>query len=295
MVYELVLSGMVSQAVPRYGPKIFALIDDNVGALLRRGAAGDTQAAREADQLLISEIERSSDGGARLVEDLMELPDADADDAPTPRLKKFGEILNGVFNMVSELEPAVAALPGWFHSSDCVIVVDARQIKRGAWIAPQPSWRGNQLTDAGDPHYQFFGTSGSIEQGMPRVWVIDCDGDDRDSVVDRLRRQLTTTVVPAVEILYLKVAELAEVEESRVWRSAALYGDRVLLRRPRDKPAMQALPGETLAATIIRRSGLPRDWTERAIGRIDGVKLLKKSLAEIVNKQVEREIEWLTL
>lgn len=250
-VVELVLTTLVTQAVSHYAQQGFGWFDGRTQRLAEAAAAGDDAAREEVEHVFADKLAqaraRSMAGpgdvgadGALSAEEIVAdvvfgVPQREEGNL-SRLLVKFGEILDGTFRGVHELPTSVAAVPGWFHSANCVAVLDARG--RGTrwraeanlnWSAARPS----------RPHFAFpeppMRPAGRRDDrlGVPRVAVLECSGPAEVlEVAARVRPELQTFGAETREWTRRALAEAAGVDPGRVRYMLRLFEDRVELGAP---------------------------------------------------------------
>jgi hypothetical protein len=303
MVLELVLSGFISAAAGHFGKRIAAVLDERVGRavaggssedrseafapLLERSSSGDTAAIVEVESRVSAFLRAHPDDGAALVAEVLEATGSSAANAPTPTLAGYQNFLDNTIDMVRRMPPPVVALPGWFHTTDCVTIIDARrgdQVGFQTAVATPRTWAdasGLREAEPGDNYFYLPSFNDSVDGGYPRMWVIDCDGpDDRDGVLVLLNRRFTVIDAPSPRVLEMELPGVAEVEPDRIRMVHRLFERKVVLRplgwRFKEAPDVRDI--EAYIAYMNR----PRPETELPISDLGGVKLARRALAQKV-------------
>lgn len=279
---EFILLALLTQAISHYGEKALTQVDNKVRNLLIRASDDDTdekerkKVIAEAGNLLAAWVLKNPGEFETLLDSLVEPADAEvAKDAPTDKLRTYGRILTGTFDIVHALPLPMAALPGWFHSVDCVAFIDARNSELGSWSSDvYTAWPGSGIFERDDPNYWF-----PDHTGRPRVQVISvADGTMRNEVLERLEEHLEDAYLQENRSMcYARAGEIwrnlagaADVDPSAVRLVERIYEGKVVLSPPKvgkgDRKSVVAIKGnaglDMMQAAL--RSRVRDDATERA-------------------------------
>jgi hypothetical protein len=280
-MFELLATWLLSQAAGHYGGKVFDLVDDQLAKLLTKGLR-DPKAAHEADALVAARLRKRGQGELSqpvhgLVQQLLVLPSRTSESAPNLPLKSYGRLINGTFKTVGALRPSVVALPSWFHTRECVVVIDCRDVSDNEdRQAPLASWQetgGSWAWTKPEPYYEF-----GVRR--PHVWIIDCrEQRDRDAMLTQVRTLLEPPDTPEPrQPLERALADLSLDDPARVRLLEAVYELKVEL-------------GRMPLQRTVRRS----QHIEFAIQGANEFKEMQDALADVVERQAEREVEWFLL
>jgi hypothetical protein len=179
-----------------------------------------------------------------------------------------------VFDRVAQLGRPVA-LHGFFNSSDCVAVVDARS-EDGDLSLPDlasDEWRESEAISLalGED-----AVADAVALGRPRVWIIRTDSEHRDALATELNASFSRPhrQVPSPQVLGAALSN----DEYAVELVGRIEADRVEIRRP------------SVAFSILNLPGQQDQFY--AITGPEGAKLLWDHLEMLLKEQWDADEEW---
>ncbi len=141
MAVEFILIGLANAAIGHYGVKVFDWFDGRVrSAVGAEGEDAEAVAQRETPMESTEKVKAAlvswytnadEDQLTRLVDAALKPPHLN-EVAPTEQLQLFRSRLRGIFEVAHTLPRGRAVVPGWFHSTACITLLDARS-SSGSW------------------------------------------------------------------------------------------------------------------------------------------------------------------
>lgn len=200
--------------------------------------------------------------------------------APRGPLDSYWRILLGALDGVSALSPPLVALPGFFHGTDVVTVIDGRPSELTALGTPGRylPWRtwDDPKSDARDG-IGFFDFKEAIDAGMPRVFLLPGAGEDRDAKVVTLNRAFSSDKPPLTLLLDREAPELIGVDEGAVRLVSWIQEKAVVVETPR-KPKRDRL-------SLEPQERLP-------ISGPEGVLVMRAALEDVIAERDLDAIKW---
>lgn len=276
MVVETILSLALTQTVNHYAPKALTWLDGKTMDLAKKAATGDERASENLAAVLRQQLEAApvagDDGseGTLTPEKIVRNIIYGATDRDPKQLEQLSDVmrhfaltLDGTFRAVHELPGGMTATRGWFHTTDCVAVLNARSNFLGSFDP--------HLDLHEPPEERYFYTSDF--EGHPAVTIVDCSGKDEvEEVRAILQSRLRTKDGRQADWSLNVVAMAAGVDRGRVRPMTRLFEDRIELGAP--PPDAGEWPNYDLGLNdLVNVEGI-----EVYLGDHEGMKALKDDI-----------------